>query len=50
MSYSEVGRSSPSLGVIENITRTLEVDLKDLFDFGHLASEATAPEGLEEDR
>lgn len=38
-----------SLQVIENVARVLEVDLKDLFDFGHLDPEATAPEGLVKD-
>ena len=42
-------RSTPSLEVIENLTRPLGVDLKDLFDFGHLDPDATAPEGFVKD-
>ena len=46
ISLIEVGRSSPSLEAIENIARVLEVELKELFDFGHLDPMMTAPEEL----
>ncbi|BCS55620.1 helix-turn-helix domain-containing protein [Geobacter sp. SVR] len=43
ISLIEVGRSSPSLETIENIANTLEVELKDLFDYMHLDPERVAP-------
>ena len=46
ISLIEVGRSSPSLEAIENIARVLEVELKELFDFGHLDPMMTSPEEL----
>ena len=46
VSLIEVGRSSPSLETMENISNALEVDLRDLFDFLHLDPERTAPKEL----
>lgn len=46
ISLIEVGRSSPSLETIENIASTLEVELKDLFDYMHLDPERVAPKEL----
>lgn len=47
ISLIEVGRGTPSLDAIENIARVLEVELKVLFDFGHLDPEAVTPKALE---
>lgn len=46
VSLIEVGRSSPSLETIENIATTLDVELKDLFDYMHLDPERVSPDQL----
>lgn len=46
ISLIEVGRSSPTLETIENIASTLEVELKDLFDYMQLDPERVAPKEL----
>lgn len=48
ISLIEVGRSTPSLETVENIAAALGVEVKDLFDFGHLDPERVSPEGLSE--
>jgi transcriptional regulator with XRE-family HTH domain len=47
ISFIEVGRNSPSLETMEGIARALEVEIKDLFEFGHLQAGVIKAEELE---
>jgi transcriptional regulator with XRE-family HTH domain len=47
LSRIEVGKRQPSLETLENIAVSLQVDMKELFDFAHHDSEATSPKGIE---
>lgn len=49
VSLIEVGKGSPSLETIENVSRALAVDLKTLFDFMHLDDDAVSAGNLEKD-
>jgi transcriptional regulator with XRE-family HTH domain len=47
LSRIEVGKRQPSLETLEHIADCLQVEMKELFDFNHLNSEATSPKGIE---
>jgi transcriptional regulator with XRE-family HTH domain len=47
LSRLEVGKRVPSFETLENIADSLQVEMKELFEFSHLSDEATTPEGIE---
>lgn len=47
LSRIEVGKRDPSLDVLERIADSLQVEMKELFDFAHHDNEATSPQGIE---
>jgi transcriptional regulator with XRE-family HTH domain len=47
LSRIEVGKRYPSLDALERIADSLQVEMKELFDFAHHDSEATSPQGIE---
>jgi len=47
LSRLEVGKRLPSFETLENIADSLQVEMKELFEFANLSSEATSPEGIE---
>lgn len=47
VSFIECGRSSPSLETMESIARSLEVEIKDLFEFAHLQAGGVKVEEIE---
>jgi len=48
LSRIEVGKRQPSLETLEHIADSLQVEMKELFDFEHHDSEATSPRGIED--
>src|SRR6266567_1638098 len=47
VSRLELGKSFPPLDRLETISQVLDVPLKDIFDFVHLADQKTRSEGVE---
>ncbi|GFO58754.1 hypothetical protein GMST_10790 [Geomonas silvestris] len=47
ISRIEVGRRSPSLETLEKIADSLDVEMKELFDFSHHSPEVASPRGIE---
>jgi len=47
LSRIEVGKRQPSFETLENIADSLQVEMKELFDFAHHDSGAVSPEGIE---
>jgi len=47
LSRLEVGKRVPSFETLENIADSLQVEMKELFEFSHLSGEASTPEGIE---
>ncbi len=47
LSRIEVGKRQPSLDTLGHIADSLQVEMKELFDFSHLDNEATSPKGIE---
>ncbi|QXE92445.1 helix-turn-helix domain-containing protein [Geomonas subterranea] len=47
VSRIELGKSSPSLETMEAIANALRVEIRDLFEFGHLKEDARGIEQLE---
>jgi transcriptional regulator with XRE-family HTH domain len=47
LSRIEVGKRQPSLETLWHIADSLQVEMKDLFDFAHLDNNATSSEGIE---
>ena len=48
LSRIEVGKSYPSLDTLENISKALNVEMKDLFEFVHLQRGRTIADNLKE--
>ncbi len=48
LSRIEVGKRYPSLDALERIADSLEVEMKELFDFAHHDNESITPLGIEE--
>ena len=46
LSRIEVGKSYPYMETLESIAKSLEVEIKDLFDFRHLEKDAATIEGI----
>lgn len=47
LSRIEMGGCYPSVAVLERLADSLQVEMKDLFDFAHHDSEAVSPKGIE---
>jgi transcriptional regulator with XRE-family HTH domain len=47
LSRIEVGKRDPSLDVLERLADSLQVEMKELFDFAHHDIEARSPQGIE---
>jgi transcriptional regulator with XRE-family HTH domain len=47
VSRLELGKSSPSLGTLDAIANALGVEIRDLFEFGHLDAGGTGAEEVE---
>ena len=47
LSRIEVGKRQPSLDTLEHIADSLQVEMKELFDYSHLDNEAISPKGIE---
>lgn len=47
LSRIEVGKRQPSLDTLEHIADCLHVEMKELFDFSHLGSDAVSMQGIE---
>ena len=47
LSRIEVGKRDPSLDVLGRIADSLQVEMKEIFDFAHHDIEATSPQGIE---
>lgn len=46
LSRLEVGKRLPSFETLENIADSLQVEMKALFEFSHLSSDAASPKGI----
>lgn len=46
LSRIEVGKSYPYMETLENIAKSLDVEIKDLFEFRHLEKEAASIKGI----
>ncbi|MDD2309674.1 MAG: helix-turn-helix transcriptional regulator [Desulfuromonadaceae bacterium] len=47
LSRIEVGKRQPSLDLLERIADSLQVEMKELFDFAHHNNESTSLKGIE---
>jgi transcriptional regulator with XRE-family HTH domain len=46
LSRIELGKSFPYMETLEAVAKSLEVEIKDLFEFQHLSKEAVSIEGI----
>ncbi|MEI6213373.1 MAG: helix-turn-helix transcriptional regulator [Desulfuromonadales bacterium] len=47
LSRIEVGKRCPSIDTLERVADSLQVEIKELFDYSHHNVEATSPRGIE---